>query len=264
MSLNQQSGVFDLNDSVYKNSSQATPFNFQERISSKIELDLGGHDFVDSSPRGNQALQKAYVSILNRGQEEGQALEPSVSQEMKTPVRKNLDQNMYQTIGSIISKEEDRALDSIQDFHNQYNCYQNVLNFSSTISKKDLFLFNKNSNLRMNEIHSKLRDPKGHHSLMQKNMIVTNRHREPDGTNKTHSRLNQASGASITPLGDLPEHTNHISTQRMLNQNSSSHVTNPTLTPIQGAVVPANLFQAASGSVSGGKGSRSRQPSHFR
>ena len=205
--------MFDLNDSSYnKGSSQATPFNFQERISSKIELDLGGHE-IDHSPSRGAATKVPYVSILNRGQEEGQALDTNASQSnMKTPLRQNLDQNMYQTIGSIISKEEDRALDSIQDFHNQYNCYENVLNFSATISKKDLFLFNKNSNLRMNEIHSKLRDPKGHLSLMQKNMIVTNRHKEPDGTNKTHSRLNQASGASITPLGELPEHTNHIST----------------------------------------------------
>ena len=67
------------------------------------------------------------------------------------------------------------ALDSITQYHSQYNKHEDLLKFKSTVSKKDLFNFNKNANLRMNEIHAKLKSPIGHLQLMERSQIVQNR-----------------------------------------------------------------------------------------
>ena len=63
--------------------SNATPFNFQEKISSKIELDMGGHEFDGSPIPSKYKKPIPYVSILNRGEEE------------KTPTRMILGENMF-------------------------------------------------------------------------------------------------------------------------------------------------------------------------
>jgi len=52
----------------------------------------------------------------------------------------------------------------------------------------------------MLEIHSKLKDPLGHHSLMHKNAIITKKHIRSGTTD-----LNQVSAQSFMPLSNAGE-----------------------------------------------------------
>jgi len=68
-------------------------------------------------------------------------------------------------------------INSISEYHSQYNRLEEVLQFrQSPITKKHLFFPGRMDNDRLNQIHAKLRNPTGHFELMKKNAILSNKH----------------------------------------------------------------------------------------
>lgn len=92
--------------------------------------------------------------------------------ETQTPIRDPLKASMFETMNSIVSRDEfnetSRVLNQLSEYHSQYNRFEDVMNFKKKLTKKDLFTFDHRINPRLNQIHQKLKHPLGHALLMEK------------------------------------------------------------------------------------------------
>lgn len=55
------------------------------------------------------------------------------------------------------------------------------------VTKKDVIHNPDGDNERLNQIHARLRDPNGHNMLMERNLIVQNRHKSVDNSREFES-----------------------------------------------------------------------------
>ena len=86
--------------------------------------------------------------------------------ENKGMLSSNLQSNMnYRDSGGFTDRS---SLVDNPSLHSSYNTHDKVLRFRSTVSKKDLYQFNKQANPKMNMIMDKLKNPNGHQILIQK------------------------------------------------------------------------------------------------
>ena len=81
--------------------------------------------------------------------------------ETQTPKRDPLKASMFETMNSIVSKDElpghmqqqSQVLNHLSEYHSQYNRFEDIMNFKKKLTKKDLFTYDHHINPRLNQIH---------------------------------------------------------------------------------------------------------------